>query len=159
MAVWGAVRYPGLPDRLPAHIGPDGIDAWTAKGVGAAFVPVFIYAGLTVVLTGCAALATRITPQDELPEPRNRWSGAAAAMTNRPASGVSARRTARSLLIMNALSGAGFLPLCWLQWRTPETAAVPAWVMPGTLTLFLLGLVPVGVACARDMAEKRTARA
>lgn len=159
MAVWGVLRYPDLPDRVPQHIGPDGVDAWTATTVGTAFIPVFVYAGLTVVLAGSAVLSARITPRDEMPAPAERAGGAAAALINRPASAASARRTARSLLIMNALFGVGLVPLCWLQWRTPETAAVPAWVMPGTLALFLVGLVPVGAACVRDMSEKRAERA
>lgn len=159
MTAWGTVRYPDLPGRVPLHMGPEGVDAWTAKTVGTAFVPVFVYAGLTLVLGGCAALANRITPRDRMPEPGNRRSGAATALTNRPASAASARRTARSLLVMNALFGAGLLPLCWVQWRSPETAAVPAWVMPCTLALFLLGLVPVGVAAVQDMTEKRAAQA
>lgn len=159
MAVWGALRYPGLPERVPRHIGAGGVDAWTAKTVPAAFVPVFVYAGLTVVLAGCAALAARITPRDAQAEPAGRPSTVAAALTNRPASAASARRTARSLLIMNLCFGAGLLPLCGLQWRTTETAAVPAWVLPATLVLFLLGLVPLVTACVRDAAEKRAARA
>lgn len=159
MAVWGAVRYPELPDRVPLHIGPDGVDAWTARTVWAAFVPVFVYAGISVVLGGCAFLSARITPLDEMRVPRDRWARAAGAMTNRPASAASARRSARALLIMNALAGIALMPLCWLQWRTLETAEVPAWLLPGTLALFLLGLVPIGAAWWRDAAEKRTARA
>lgn len=154
MAVWGVVRYPRLPDRVPQHIGADRVDAWTATSVGAAFVPVFVYAGITVVLAGCAALSARITPLDEMPAAANRWSGAANAMTNRPASAASGRRTARALLLMNVLCGAALLPLCWIQWRTAATPEVPVWLLPGTLALFLLGLLPIGVAWWRDAAEK-----
>ncbi|WP_314177132.1 DUF1648 domain-containing protein [Streptomyces winkii] len=158
MAVWGVLRYPELPDRVPEHIGPERVDAWTAKSVGAAFVPVFVYAGITVVLAGCAALSTHIRPLNEMPASASRRPGATNALTNRPASAASGRRTARALLIMNALCGAALLPLCWIQWRTPETAEVPAWLLPGTLELFLLGLVPMAVAWWQDAAEKKAAR-
>lgn len=159
MAVWGVLRYPELPDRVPEHIGSDRVDAWTATTVWAAFVPVFVYAGITVVLSGCAALSAHVKPLDELPGAADRRSGAANALTNRPASAASARRTARALLIMNALCGAALLPLCWIQWRTPQTADVPGWLLPATLVLFLLGLVPIGVAWWRDAAEKKAAAA
>ena len=157
MAVWGAVRYPELPDRVPLHMGADSVDAWAEKTVWTAFVPVLTYAAVTLVLVGCAAAAARITPLNEMPEPRTRWAAAANGMNNRPASAASARRTARALLLMNAWFGAGLVPLCWVQWRTSETAAVPAWLLPVTLALFVLAVVPVGVAWRRDAAEKRAA--
>lgn len=155
MAVWGAVRYPELPDRVPLHIGPDGVDAWTGKTFWSVFVPVLTYAGITLVVVGCAALTARITPLDEMPEPRD--GRPAGGLSSRPASAVSARRTARSLLVLNAGLGVGLVPLCWVQWRTSETADVPVWLLAVTPALFLLALVPVGVAWWRDTADKRTA--
>ncbi|MFJ9176452.1 hypothetical protein [Streptomyces sp. NPDC102360] len=54
-----------------------GVDAWTDKSVGAAFVLVFVYAGVTVLLSGTAALMLRATPTAELPrgEPRFATTG------------------------------------------------------------------------------------
>lgn len=155
MAVWGAMRYPQLPERVPMHIGADGVDAWTAKSVWTAFVPVLVYAGLTAVLAGCAALAARTMPLDAMPAPRGGRHPAVSVLTNRPATTASARRTARALLIMNAVYGAALLPLCEIQWRTTATAGVSPWAVTGSLALFLLGLVPVGAAWWRDTAEKR----
>ncbi|GGS19902.1 hypothetical protein AB0E75_00890 [Streptomyces griseoviridis] len=31
LTVWGVLRYPRLPERLPRHIGAEGVDAWTAS--------------------------------------------------------------------------------------------------------------------------------
>lgn len=155
MTVWGVLRYPDLPDRLPRHIGPGGVDAWTDRTVLSAFVPVFLYAGVTLLVAGCAAWAARTTPQDEMPEPADPWARAAAVTNNRPATAASARRTAKALLLCNAGLGGALLPLCLLQWRTPQTADVPAWTLPVTLLFLLLSLVPIGVAWRRDAAERK----
>ncbi|WP_052708591.1 DUF1648 domain-containing protein [Streptomyces sp. WMMB 714] len=158
MAAWGALRYPYLPGRVPSHVGPGGVDAWTDKTLWAAFVPVLVYAGLTAALAGSAALSARITPLDEMSRPEGRRSAVANSLTNRPASAASARRTARALLMMNALYGVALVPLCWVQWRTAETAAIPGWVLPTSLALFVLGLVPLGDAWRRDAAEKKAGK-
>ncbi|MDT0444327.1 DUF1648 domain-containing protein [Streptomyces johnsoniae] len=157
MTAWGAVRYPDLPDRLPRHIGPGGVDAWTDKTVLSAFVPVYLYAGVTLLLAACAAWAARSTPLDEMPEPADPWARAAAVSHNRPATAASARRTAKSLLLFNAGLGVALLPLCGLQWRTTQTADVPAWPLPVTVLLLLLSAAPLGVAWRRDAAEKKAA--
>lgn len=155
MTVWGALRYPDLPDRVPLHIGPDGVDAWTQRSVATAFVPVLVYAGVTVLTAAAALLTTRLTPLEELPGSDGARSGTAQMLTNRPASAASARRTARALLQMNALFGVAFVPLCHLQWRTAEVAAVPAWTLPTTLAVFALAFVPLGAAWKQENAEKR----
>lgn len=155
MAVWGAVRYPDVPGRVPQHIGPGGVDAWTDKDVWTVFVPVFVYAGLTLVLVACAAAAARTTPLDALPEPRDPWGKAATSLTNRPATAASAGRLVRALLMLNAGFGLGFLPLCWTQWRTAQTAAVPGWILPVTITALVLSMVPLALACRYDMRAKR----
>ncbi|MHC5257367.1 hypothetical protein ACYSUO_05755 [Streptomyces sp. UC4497] len=46
------------------------MDAWTGKSVGAAFMLVFVYAGVTVLLAVTAALLLRATPSAELPDGR-----------------------------------------------------------------------------------------
>lgn len=157
MTVWGVLRYPELPARVPEHIGPDGVDAWTAKTVWAAFVPVFVYAGVTAAVAGSAVLTLRITPRDEMPVPDGRWAAAGSALTNRPASAASASRAARNLLVMNAVYGLAFLMLCWTMWRSDVTAALPGWLLPVTLAVFAAGLVPVLVAWRQDAAERKAA--
>jgi uncharacterized membrane protein len=67
LAIWGSLRYPCLPDRIPQHIGAQGVGAWTDRSIGSAFVLVFVYAGVTVLLLACAELMLRVTPRDELP--------------------------------------------------------------------------------------------
>ncbi|WP_086157118.1 DUF1648 domain-containing protein [Streptomyces marincola] len=155
MAVWGVLRYPDLPDRVPRHIGPGGVDAWTDTTVLSAFIPVWTYAGVTLVLAVCVALTARTTPQDELPEPADRWSAAMAAMSNRPASRASGRRLAKALLQTNAVLGVALLPVTWLQWRGDATADEPGWVLPLTLGLILLSVVPPTVAWWHDVAERK----
>ncbi|CAM5609880.1 hypothetical protein SANTM175S_01425 [Streptomyces antimycoticus] len=66
LSTWGALRYPHLPGRIPKHIGANEIDAWTDKTIGSAFVLVFVYAGVTVLMAGSAELTLRLTPRDEL---------------------------------------------------------------------------------------------
>ncbi|UCM91432.1 DUF1648 domain-containing protein [Streptomyces marincola] len=159
MAVWGVLRYQDLPDRVPQHIGPGGVDAWADKTVLSAFIPVWVYAGLTLALAGCVALTARTTPRDELPESADRWSAAMAAMSNRPASRASARRLAKALLQTNAVLGVALLPLAWLQWRGVEATDVPGWVLPVTLGLILLSTAPVAVARWHDHGERKRSAA
>ncbi|MDT0266616.1 DUF1648 domain-containing protein [Streptomyces sp. DSM 44915] len=160
LTLWGVLRYPDLPDRVPRHIGPGGVDAWTDRSVGAAFLPVFVYAGLTVLMIGCALAVARTTPLDELPPPADRWAAAARASTsNRPADAASVRRTARALLLTNALLGLAFLPMAWVQWRAEETAHVPWGLTVALVAALLVSLAPVLVAAWRDAQHKRAARA
>ncbi|MFD7512337.1 DUF1648 domain-containing protein [Streptomyces sp. NPDC059853] len=157
MTVWGLLRYPELPDRIPQHIGPGGVDAWTDKGVGMAFLPVFLYAGTTALTAGCAFTLTRATPLDAMPASADRWARAAATMNGRPATAASARRMAAALLMTNLLLGVALLPLCWLQWRAEQSAAVPSWVWVATVAAFLASLVPTVRAWWAD-ARERAAR-
>ncbi|MEO3839738.1 DUF1648 domain-containing protein [Streptomyces sp. B22F1] len=159
MVVWGTVRYPQLPDRVPEHIGPGGVDAWTDKSVGTVFLPVFVYAAVTVVVVACAVGAARVTPLDEMPQPRDRWGRAASVMGSRPATAASAQRLIRALGMMNAVLGAAFLPPCWVQFRATQTAGVPGWVLPVTLAVLLASLLPLGVVWWRDAQERKAAQA
>ncbi|MEO3749162.1 DUF1648 domain-containing protein [Streptomyces sp. B6B3] len=156
MAVWGVARYPNLPDRVPQHVGPEGVDAWTDRSVGSAFLPVFVFAGLTVIFVACAAGAARVTPLDALPEPSDAWGRAAAATRGRPATAASARRLARALLMANIGFGVALLPLCWLQWRGTATTDVPGWILPVTLGVFLASLTPLALAWWRDARQRPT---
>ncbi|GAA2372524.1 DUF1648 domain-containing protein [Streptomyces carpaticus] len=158
MTAWGLLRYPELPDRIPQHIGPGGVDAWTDKNVGMAFLPVFLYAGLIAITAGCAFAVTRTTPLDEMPAPSDRWAMAAASMNGRPATAASARRVAGALLMTNALLGVALLPLCWIQWRADQTAAVPAWTWILAVTAFLLSMVPTTRAWWADARVRAAGR-
>ncbi|MFI9461036.1 DUF1648 domain-containing protein [Streptomyces xiamenensis] len=157
MLAWGLLRYPEIPDRVPQHIGPGGVDAWAGKSVGSVFLPVFLYAGLTAVMAGCAAAVVRSTPLDAMPAPQDRWARASATTSGRPATAASARQLARALLMANALLGVALLPLCWVQWRTVQTTEVAAWTWMLALVAFLLSLVPPGLAWWSDARERKTA--
>ncbi|AXK34878.1 DUF1648 domain-containing protein [Streptomyces armeniacus] len=157
MAVWGAVVYPELPDEVPRHIGTGGVDAWTPKSFGAAFMIVFVYAGLTVVDAACAAAIVRTVPENELPSGGERWAAALPRAGNRPYSAASALRLARALLVMNALLGVLFLTFCAVLWRTERTASVPGWTMAVDLVLVVVAVAPVFAAALRDRRERRAA--
>ncbi|WP_348772206.1 DUF1648 domain-containing protein [Streptomyces sp. RPA4-5] len=62
LTTWGIARYPHLPSRIPEHIGIAGVDSWTGRSIGSVFLPVFVYIGVTVLLTACAELTLRVTP-------------------------------------------------------------------------------------------------
>lgn len=146
LAIWGAIRYPHLPERIPQHIGTGGVDAWTDRSIGSAFLLVFLYAGMTVLMIGSAELALRMTPRDELPK----TTGLSSSLVNRPASRASARRTARALLLLNASIGISFAVGCGVLWRSTPDPAVPAWLPVALLAPIVVGTVPTIVAAVRD---------
>ncbi|RMI44990.1 DUF1648 domain-containing protein [Streptomyces triticirhizae] len=158
MALWGIVRYPELPERIPQHVGPGGVDAWGDRSVGLAFLPVFVYAGLTALLTGCVWGLLRATPLDAMPAPKDRWAQAMAVGNNRPASAASARAMARALLTTNALVGVALLPMAWVQWRETQTTSVPGWLTVAMPLALALSVVPPCLAGWRDSREKRALR-
>jgi uncharacterized membrane protein len=56
----GAVRYPGLPPRIPVHFAVDGgVDRTVPTTVLTAFLPVGIQLMVTAVLCACAAVTLR----------------------------------------------------------------------------------------------------
>ncbi|MEV5885306.1 DUF1648 domain-containing protein [Streptomyces sp. NPDC052020] len=153
LAVWGAVRYPRLPARIPQHIGPGGVDAWTDRSIGSAFVLVFVYAGITVLLAGCAELTLRTTPRDELPDGEGVSSASARAsvsLLNRPGSRASARRAARALLLFDTCVGVSFLAACGVLWRSAPEPDVPAWLFAAMGLPLLAGTALTIVAAVRD---------
>ncbi|MFF9685642.1 DUF1648 domain-containing protein [Streptomyces sp. NPDC014623] len=150
LATWGTLRYPHLPGRIPKHIGVDGVDAWTDRSIGSAFVLVFVYAGVTVLMAGCAELTLRVTPRDEMPSAGAApfaAAQAASSLINRPGSRASARRTARALLLFNTCIGISFLAGCGMLWRSTPDPDVPAWLF-AAMTLPLLAGSAVTVAAA-----------
>lgn len=150
LTLWGVIRYPDLPARIPQHIGPGGVDAWTDRSIGSAFVLVFVYAGVTVLMAGCAELTVRVTPRDELPQIGSGRSvpvRAAASLVNRPGSRASARRIARALLLFDTCIGVSFLLACGVLWRSTPDPDVPAW-LPAAMTVPLLAGTALTVAAA-----------
>lgn len=150
LSTWGALRYPHLPGRIPKHIGADGIDAWTDKTIGSAFVLVFVYAGVTVLMAGSAELTLRLTPRDELSNVTATpfaTARATSSLLNRPGSRISARRIARALLLLNTCIGTSFLAGCGMLWRSTPNPSVPAWLLPA-MTLPLLAGTAVTVTAA-----------
>lgn len=153
LATWGALRYPHLPERIPRHIGVDGVDAWADKSIGSAFVLVFLYAGMTVLMTGCAELTLRVTPHDELPNAGPAPSAAARAgssLLNRPSSRASARRIARALLLLNTCIGISFLAGCGMLWRSAPDPQVPTWLFAAMVLPLLVGVAATVVAAVGD---------
>ncbi|QLH25327.1 DUF1648 domain-containing protein [Streptomyces sp. Rer75] len=153
LATWGAVRYPHLPGRIPKHIGGDGVDAWTDKSIGSAFVLVFLYAGVTVLMAGCAELTLRVTPRDELSNANAAPSAAAqvtSCLLNRPGSRVSARRIARALLLFNTCIGISFLAGCGILWRSTPDPNVPTWLFAAMVLPLLAGIAVTIAAAVSD---------
>ncbi|MER7485632.1 DUF1648 domain-containing protein [Streptomyces sp. NPDC126497] len=152
MGVWGALRYSHLPERIPKHIGVDGVDAWTDRSIGSAFVLVFVYAGLTVLMTGSAELALRMTPRDELPgtDRPSFAAGPAPSVLNRPGSRASARRTARALLLLNTCIGVSLLMGCGILWRSAPDPDVPGWLFAAMLLPLLAGTALTVAAALGD---------
>ncbi|MFJ8586643.1 DUF1648 domain-containing protein [Streptomyces sp. NPDC093595] len=151
LALWGTLRYPHLPDRIPEHIGLDGVDAWTGRSIGSAFVLVFLYAGVTALITVCAEMTLRVTPRDEL---RAEAAPSAAAgqapfaagrtpssLVDRPAGRGAARRIARALLVLDACIGISLLFGCGVLWRSTPEAEVPVWLFAALVLPPLAGTV------------------
>lgn len=153
MSMWAATVYPDLPEMVPKHIGPSGVDAWSRKSVGSVFILVFVYIGTTMLFAGTAFGIARTTPESELP--RDRHPG----VVNRTATWSSAARCAKAVLVLNTALGAALLPLCAVQWRTTLTPEVSWWLLPVVLVLTVAGMVPLLLAGQRDRAERhRTTR-
>ncbi|MTE18440.1 DUF1648 domain-containing protein [Streptomyces sp. TRM43335] len=150
LTVWGIGIYPRLPERVPQHIGPDGIDAWTEKSVGAVFVPVFVHAGNVALTAAVAAATLRMRPADEIP-PGQR----ASALVNRPSTRASAARTARATLQLALCIGLSLAVTCAVMWRTEPDPHVPAWLFAAVLAPVALGVVLVLAAAVRDRRERR----
>ena len=153
MVVWGVVAYPRLPDRIPQHIGPDGVDAYSAKSVLAAFGPVFVFGALVVVLAGTALLVLRTRPREELAAGEGD-----SPFLNRPHTRRGAVATARATLVLGACLGVTFLLTCAVVWRPDGDADVPGWLAAGVVVPSVVGAVPLVVATVRDARAGRALR-
>lgn len=152
MTIWGALRYPHLPGRIPKHVGDGGVDAWTDKSIGSAFLLVFVYVGVTVLMAGSAELTLRQTPRDELANTDATPFAAArvTSLTNRPGSRASARRLARTLLLLNTCTGISLLVGCGILWRATPDPNLPAWLLPAMILPFLAGTAVTIAAAVKD---------
>ncbi|MGY0488591.1 DUF1648 domain-containing protein [Streptomyces sp. WG-D5] len=155
MVAWGIAVYPRLPDRIPQHIGGSGVDAWTDKSVGAAFVLVFVYAGVTALLSATAVLLLRTTPTSELPDGAPRF---AITGSQRPATRTGARRMAVALLVTNIGMGLSFTVGNLVLWRTSGASEVPWWFFVGLLAPILGGATLTVVVGLQDRREGNRAR-
>ncbi|MGW8554914.1 DUF1648 domain-containing protein [Streptomyces tubercidicus] len=151
LVVWGIVRYPHLPSRVPEHIGSEGVDAWTNRSVGSAFWPVFLYIGVTVVLTACAELTLRVTPTAELPDDAAPFGNALVrASLNRPRTRTSALWFARALLALNACMGISFLIFCAVMWHSVPEREIPGWLFPAGMAPIVAGTALMVAAAVYD---------
>jgi len=151
LAVWGIVRYPHLPSRIPQHIGTDGVDAWTNRSIGSAFVLVFVHIGVTVLLTACAELTLRVTPCAELPDSVAPFGNALVRSSfNRPRTRASALWTARALLGLNACIGISLLVGCAVLWRSVPERAVSGWLFTAMTAPVLAGTALTVASAIRD---------
>lgn len=134
-AVWGIVRYPSLPDRLPTHFtGSGAADHWAAKSVGTAFLPVFTQVGTTALILAVTWLAFRSRPDLDPDRP------AGSAHRHRRFS----VQVVASALVLTALVDLSALAAAWQIWhpgtrRSPLLVVLPA----------LLGLLVVVVVAIR----------
>ncbi|MFI8852239.1 DUF1648 domain-containing protein [Streptomyces sp. NPDC053499] len=149
LLVWGVVVYPDLPERVPQHIGSDGVDRYGDKSVGTVFLPVFVQAGALALLAGSAYATLRITPAGEL-RPEQRTS----SLVNRPKDRASARRTARLVLLLGFCLGVTLAVTCTVMWST--TPPKQGEELTGKLVLALLpvalGTLALVVTALRDRA-------
>lgn len=148
LAAWGTGVYPHLPERVPQHLGADGVDAWTDKSVGAVFLPVLLHAGTTALMAGAAALTLRMRPAAEL-APHERGPG----LVNRPATRASALRIARATLLLGFCIGLGIAATCTVMWSTDPAPRVPGWLLPASLAPTAAGTAAVLGAALRDRRE------
>ncbi|MEU9497827.1 DUF1648 domain-containing protein [Streptomyces sp. NPDC048196] len=152
MSLWGIVRYPQLPHRIPQHFGVDGVDAWTNRSIGSAFGPVFVFIGATVLLTACAELTLRVTPQSELPDDATApfAPALARASLNRPRTRASALWIARALLVLNTCTGISLAIGCGVLWRSTPEQQVPRWLFTTMIVPLLIGTALTVASAVRD---------
>ncbi|UNO41704.1 DUF1648 domain-containing protein [Streptomyces sp. MST-110588] len=150
MTVWGVLRYAHLPDQIPKHIGTSGVDAWTDRSIGSAFLLVFVYVGVTVLMVACAELTLRVTPRDELRSAAPFAGGPSSSLVNRPGSRASARRAARAVLLLNTSIGVSLLVGCGILWRSAPDPDIPLWMFAGMLIPLLAGTAVTVVVAVKD---------
>jgi uncharacterized membrane protein len=144
LTAWGLAVYPDLPARVPQHLGADGVDAWADKSVGSVFTPVFVHAGLLLLLAVTAAAVLRVRPHDEL-SPGETTS----PFVNRPATRVQAVRTARAVLAFGTCAGLSLAVACTVMWRTGPAPDPPGRLLAAALLPAAAGTAGLLVAALR----------
>ncbi|UKY47865.1 DUF1648 domain-containing protein [Streptomyces inhibens] len=152
LSLWGLARYPHLPHRLPQHISVDGVDAWTDRSIGSAFVLVFVFIGATVLLTACAELTLRVTPHSELPDDTAApfAPSLARSSVNRPRTRASALWIARALLVLNTCTGISLAIGCAVLWRSAPERQVSGWLFTAMIVPILVGTAVTLASAVRD---------
>ncbi|WP_030544553.1 DUF1648 domain-containing protein [Streptomyces albus] len=147
LTVWGIAAYPGLPERLPQHFGPGGVDRWAEKSVATAFIPVFVQAGVMALMAGTAVATLRMRPRDEAATgPESAW----VRLLNRPGSRASALRVAKATLFLGFCIGLTTAATGAVMWRTEERTDVPPLLLPAALLPVLAGTAVLVVVAVRD---------
>ncbi|OEV03977.1 DUF1648 domain-containing protein [Streptomyces oceani] len=149
LLVWGVLVYPELPERVPQHFGPEGVDRYAAKSVGSVFVPVFVYAGVLAVMVGVAELARRIRPESEL-RPGEHTS----PMINRPRTRADAVAITRATLFLGSCVGVTFAVSCTVMWRTDSATEPSGWLLAASLLPVAVGTVGLLVAALRGRKKR-----
>lgn len=145
LAVWGAAAYPRLPERVPQHLGTHGVEAYAAKSIGAVFAPVFVYAGVVLLLAGLAAALLRVRPASEL-APGEAVSG----LVTRPATRTGADRVAKASLFLALCVGVTIGGACGVMWQTGPWQDPPEWGFAVLTAPSLLGVLPLLVVALWD---------
>jgi uncharacterized membrane protein len=128
-AVAGIVRYPVMPALLAMHRRADGTaDRLVAKSVGAAFTPVFIQVGVSVLIVALTVLVFTSKPDID----------AAAPVASSQRHRVFLTRMAKALFVLTALVDLALAVLAWVMWTDAGFG--------------LLALVPVALGVATVVA-------
>ncbi|BCK66845.1 hypothetical protein Srufu_007980 [Streptomyces libani subsp. rufus] len=150
LSLWGVARYPHLPHRIPQHISIGGVDTWTERSIGSAFVLVFVFIGVTGLLTACAELTLRVTPHSELPDGATSFAPALVRSSlARPRTRASALRSARALLALNTCIGISLMIGCGVLWRSAPEPQVSGWLFTAMVAPILVGTALTIASAAR----------
>lgn len=119
--VIGIVRYPTLPPSLALHYNAYGnADRIVATSIRTAFAPVFIQAGVTVLILAVTLLAFRSTPD---------LDPAAPASSARQYKGFVVR-TAKAILLLAACVNLSLLVAVWQTWNGAHTFVLTPVLVP-----------------------------
>jgi uncharacterized membrane protein len=131
-AVLGAVRYPGLPDRIATHFDAAGTPDRTAPTtLLSAFAPVLIQVGLTAVLFGCAVLVLRGPAGVDPADPER------SAAQRRSATGLASR----AVLFLAAFVDLALFFVAAQVWRGGELSGGAAAAAAVSFAAGVLGLI------------------
>ena len=131
-ATLGAVRYPGLPDRIATHFDAAGsADRTMPTTVLNAFAPVLIQLGLTAVLFGCVVFVLRGSSTVGPADPES------SARSQRSAT----RLTARAVLFLAAFVDLALFFIASQVWRGADLAGGVVAAAAVAFAVGVLGLI------------------